>query len=59
MRRLLLTAVSMTATTSALAAVPAEVSIPVTTRSQTVPPSATLAFFDSAYQQLLQGGANQ
>jgi para-nitrobenzyl esterase len=31
----------------------------VTTESQTVPASATLAFFDSAYQQLLQGGANQ
>jgi para-nitrobenzyl esterase len=31
----------------------------VTTESQTVPAVATLAFFDSAYQQLLQGGANQ
>jgi para-nitrobenzyl esterase len=31
----------------------------VATESQTVPASATLAFFDSAYQQLLQGGANQ
>ncbi len=31
----------------------------VGTESQTVPASATLAFFDSAYQQLLQGGANQ
>jgi para-nitrobenzyl esterase len=31
----------------------------VVTESQTVPASATLAFFDSAYQQLLQGGANQ
>lgn len=31
----------------------------VATQSQTVPASATLAFFDSAYQQLLQGGANQ
>jgi para-nitrobenzyl esterase len=31
----------------------------VATESQTMPASATLAFFDSAYQQLLQGGANQ
>ncbi len=31
----------------------------VATESQTAPASATLAFFDSAYQQLLQGGANQ
>ena len=31
----------------------------VATESQTVPPSVTLGFFDSAYQQLLKGGANQ
>jgi para-nitrobenzyl esterase len=31
----------------------------IVTESQTAPASATLAFFDSAYQQLLQGGANQ
>jgi hypothetical protein len=65
MRRLLLTAASMTAMTGALAAIPAEVTIKaqilgdaVVTESQTVPASATLAFYDSAYQQLLQGGAN-
>ena len=74
MRRLLLTAVSVTATTSAYAGIPAGIpaSSPrcddrqgkilgdaVATESQTAPASATLAFFDSAYQQLLQGGANQ
>jgi para-nitrobenzyl esterase len=31
----------------------------VATESATVPATATMAFFDSAYQQLLKGGANQ
>jgi para-nitrobenzyl esterase len=31
----------------------------VTTEAATVPAATTLAFFDSAYQQLLKGGANQ
>jgi para-nitrobenzyl esterase len=31
----------------------------IATESQTTPGSATLAFFELAYQQLLQGGANQ
>jgi len=31
----------------------------VATETSTTPPAATLAYFDSAYQQLLQGGANQ
>jgi len=31
----------------------------VTTESATTPAPATLAFFDSAYQQLLKGGSNQ
>jgi len=31
----------------------------VATETASVPPTATLAYFDSAYQQLLKGGANQ
>ena len=31
----------------------------VTTETASAPPTATLAYFDSAYQQLLKGGANQ
>jgi para-nitrobenzyl esterase len=31
----------------------------VGTESSSVPTAATLKFFDSAYQQLLKGGANQ
>ncbi len=69
MRRLLLTAVSVTATTSAYAGIPAGSSrcddrlsrtlgYAGATESQTAPASATLAFLDSAHQQLLQGGAN-
>jgi para-nitrobenzyl esterase len=31
----------------------------VATETASLPPATTLAFFDSAYQQLLKGGANQ
>jgi para-nitrobenzyl esterase len=31
----------------------------VTTETASLPAATTLAFFDSAYQQLLKGGANQ
>jgi hypothetical protein len=59
MRRLLLTAVSVTARADGSAAIPAELTRDaVAAESQTVPASATLAYFDSADQQLLQGGAN-
>jgi hypothetical protein len=80
MRRLLLTAVYDTATTSAVAGIPAEVTIdsgalagttgtstdrqsaaPRRRRSDGVANGASVGhtrFFDSANQQLLQGGAN-
>lgn len=54
-RRLLLTAVSLAAMTSALAGIPAEVTVDSGKLAGTTPDIR----FDDAYQQLLKGGANQ